>query len=262
MLDKEGQRQLKRLLKLLNKYNSLNYEHSNCSKFYSLQSTSNAFTFTQALVSHALRAGLLDLSTKQISITNTGRAHLKRLLNPDMPFTAQHSDLINATTKIGTKNKAVVKNKSESPLSRLFYRKDKNGESWIGEDEFNAGERFRRDFEKSQLQPKISANWSSTIASKGTSSATDISDFAYDAKIRFNKSLDTLGPELCGVALDVCCFLKGLETIEREKGWPPRSAKLILKTALSILVRHYGIANCNVTNRNRFWGSESYRPSL
>lgn len=68
-----------------------------------------------------------------------------------------------------------------------------------------------------------------------------MADSAIDARERLEKALQVVGPDLAGVLSDVCCFLKGLELVERERRWPPRSAKLMLRTGLDLLTRHYGL---------------------
>jgi hypothetical protein len=59
--------------------------------------------------------------------------------------------------------------------------------------------------------------------------------------------------------VDICCFLKGLEDIERARAWPTRSAKIVLQLALDRLARHYGYAE-KITGRGdapvRTWLAE------
>lgn len=256
--------QLKRLLKLLTKVDTANFTSQSEANSFFIIISKRQFSFKQTILEEACNEGLIKRNKQTLKLSITGKSYLKRLLNPDMPFIAQHADLSKTTIKVENSNQPVLKNDSESTLSRLYSRKDKKGVSWIDHNEYQAGERLRVDFERAQLSPKISAHWGESVAGKKRSdnNANDISDFALDAKARLEKAIDALGPELSGITIDVCCFLKGLESVEREKGWPPRSAKLLLKTALSILVRHYGITTGAQVRMNRFWGAENYRPEL
>jgi hypothetical protein len=92
-------------------------------------------------------------------------------------------------------------------------------------------------------------------------------DDVITAKARVRRALEEVGSDLCGVLIDVCCELKGLEEAEKSQGWPRRAGKVVLQIALNRLARHYGIGMPGSDQRRRprqlrHWGSDDYRPTL
>lgn len=163
-----------------------------------------------------------------------------------------------------------VRNAAESPLAWLYNRRDRDGKSLIGEAEFNAGERLRRDFWFAQMTPNVTQSWS-PISSTGGSGrraphAADQADNVIAAAERVRRALAAVGPELAGILIDVCGHLNGLEEIERRARWPQRSAKIVLTMALTALARHYGLlvdaSAAPGAARLRHWGATGYRPSI
>ena len=47
-----------------------------------------------------------------------------------------------------------------------------------------------------------------------------MTDLMVAARQRLDAALEALGPELGALVIDVCGFLKGLETVEAEHAWP------------------------------------------
>lgn len=156
-------------------------------------------------------------------------------------FRAQHLDL--ATRDLMTESGVtqVLVNDSESPLAWLARRKGRDGRAMIGPDQFIAGERLRADFTRGHMTPRVTSSWTGIGRTKGSGGGSDMTDLIVASRQRVRLALEACGPEFSGILLDVCCFLRGLEDVERERGWPSRSAKVVLQLALDRLARHYGL---------------------
>jgi len=180
-------------------------------------------------------------------------AWLKRALLDGDAFAAQHR-----TTSISADGTAL--NLAESPLSRLAH----GASAFLERHQVEAGERVRSMVERAQLQPRLTMAYSaSRTAGHRQQSATDISDMAADARQSVAEIHRVLPRDCAGVVLDVCGMLKGLQTVERERGWPRRSAKLVLRIGLEQLAQHYGLgpfAIGRTSLRPHRWMAEGARP--
>lgn len=153
----------------------------------------------------------------------------------------------------------VTVNDGESPLAWLARRKGRDGRPMIDGNQFVAGERLRADFTRAHLAPRVTSSWSGLARTPGSGGgAGEMTDLIVASRQRVRNALQACGPEFAGVLMDVCCFLRGLEDVERERGWPPRSAKVVLQLALDRLARHYGLqlAPRRDTARIRTWLAE------
>ena len=158
------------------------------------------------------------------------------------PRRARHLELAEVT--IDTEHGAVAAtvDVAESPLAWLARRKGRDGRAMIEPVQLQAGERLRADFTRAQLMPRITANWDAAVADdRRGASPGHFTETMIAARQRVRHALDAAGPEFSGLLVDVCCFLKGLAQIESERGWPLRSAKVVLQLGLDRLARHYGL---------------------
>lgn len=223
-------------------------------------------------VEHALAKNLVrwenGSAAKHLQLTPEGRAFVRRISPPAgaEPFRAQHSPIAPRALEKG--GASILYNEGESPLAWLARRKDRDGSPFLAPALVQAGERFRRDVTQAQILQRVTANWEAAIAAsrRGADGGAQISDLAIDARRRLSRAFDAVGPELAGLLTDVCGYLKGLETVESERGWPRRSGKVVLKIALERLARHYGLQSeargLNSSRSMRHWGAHDYRPRL
>jgi Domain of unknown function (DUF6456) len=231
--------------------------------------------FPARALDQALAQGLVMQAGSSGShvLCQPGRQWLKRQTAHADPFRSQHqARRIDFAVRQGD---PVMVDDAESPLAWLRRRTDAEGQAILSDAQYQAGERLRSDYTFAQLEPRTTSDWSGLAAVQGRrggggggGASADLRDNVIRAKQRINAALTAVGPELSGILVDVCCHLRGLETVESTAGWPRRSAKIVLLLGLSALARHYGLTAPNSARASgtapviRHWGTSDYRPSL
>jgi hypothetical protein len=213
-------------------------------------------------------ADLVARSGSEIALTDAGYARLARLTAAAEPFLAQHGGVSRTRGGVGDDSGVIrLVHDAESPLAWLARRKAKDGRPLIDAAQFVAGERLREDFTRAGLTPRVTANWIAPVAQdrRAVAAPAAFADAVVAAKARVERALAAVGTEFAGLLLDVCCFLKGLEIVERERGWPRSAARVVLAIALDRLAAHYGIsaeARGPGKGRTRAWRAPDARPTM
>jgi Domain of unknown function (DUF6456) len=162
-------------------------------------------------------------------------------------------------------------NDSESPLARLFLRKDANGKTYIDGPQFLAGEKLRSDFERAHLAQRVTSSYAESGGSGGRhwqmsdNSISKLTDNAIAARQRLHLAFASVGPELSGILYQVCCIASGFEQAERVLALPVRSGKAVLSLALTRLARHYGLIKIHRPSKAdsiAHWAIDDYRPAI
>lgn len=210
--------------------------------------------------------GLARRSGARVVATPEGRARLAREAAGPEGLLAQHRTVERRMVATEDGHEALLVDLDESPLAWLARRKGRDGKPLLAPAEVAAGERLRADFTRAQMSPRITANWEAAVSSGrrgGSVGAMELAETVVAARARVSRALEAVGPELSGALLDVCCFLKGLEEVERDRGWPARGAKLVLGLGLARLARHYGLVAEGVgPGRIVSWGAQGSRPTI
>jgi hypothetical protein len=155
---------------------------------------------------------------------------------------------------------------SESPLARLAAPGSSGSAAFLATHQVEAGERLRRLVERARLQHRVTMSYDPALVKggKGTTKMADLTETAAGARQALDRIAEILPHDCHAVVLDVCGFLKGLQLVESERGWPRRSAKVVLRIGLEQLARHFGIdeaANGAAIGRPRAWIGEGGRPT-
>ena len=151
---------------------------------------------------------------------------------------------------------------ADSPIGWLARRRNSDGKPFLTREEVAAAERLRTDFERSQMAPGITQDWTRFLTSgvqggkRVSAQERDLDGGASAARNRLSDALSALGPGLSDVALRVCCFLEGIEAIETSMHWSRRSGKVVLKIALTRLAAFYHDMSVRNSAAIESWQSE------
>lgn len=261
------------LLSLLARGRHARYNKTTCQLKVSEAHIDRVYRFKPETLQWLQQQGLLLLNADgRVSLAKSAASWMRR--NASVPetrgsFRAQHDSVkqMEITDPAGLSQRVMAVD-PESPLAWLMARKDKSGVPFLNNAHYKAGEKLRQDYGRAALNPQMGMNWSpSSVSNKTTNRATgDANDASLDARDRVNVALSAVGPELAGPLLDVCCNLRSLSDVEKSRGWPARSGKLILKLSLESLARHYGLlreaSGPQFSSGIRHTGTSDYRPSI
>ena len=132
--------------------------------------------------------------------------------------------------------RSVTVNLAESPLGWLLSR------GFVSRVQYDAGERLRSDWERSQLAPKVTMAWDAAPIARGRGGASpgpELSASQLDARRRFDAAVRSAGPGLSDILWRVVCAGEGMRDAETALGWPARAGKLVLAMALDRLAIFY-----------------------
>ena len=131
----------------------------------------------------------------RLRLTASGFAHLRRQeAQQGEGFLAQHRPL--TREELQPRGPAVLRDEAESPLAWLARRKGRDGRALIEPACYEAGERLRRDLTIGALLPRVTANWSASVASgPRANGVADMTDVMISARQRARAALQAVGPD-------------------------------------------------------------------
>ena len=134
--------------------------------------------------------------------------------------------------------RSVTVNLAESPLGWLRAR------GHVSERQYDAGERLRWDWERAQLDPRVTMTWDGAPVARGRGGAgqgPDLNGSQIDARRRFAAAVEAAGPGLSDIMWRIVCAGEGMRQAETALGWPARAGKLVLGLALDRIAEYYRI---------------------
>ncbi|WP_127145619.1 DUF6456 domain-containing protein [Pelagibacterium montanilacus] len=131
-----------------------------------------------------------------------------------------------------------------------------------------AAERIARLYERSRLTPRVTMRYE-PVPGGGRQGrregGSDIPEMAAEARKALARLHGHLPPDCMDVIVDVVGYEKGLGEIEAARGWPRRSAKMVLRIALDQAAIAFGLSGAATgaaSGSVRGWVAPDGRPTL
>jgi hypothetical protein len=229
-------------------------------QFVAIAADGSRVTAGAATVAALQSLGVVEGNGMRCAAGAGARNWLRRAIAEADGFAAQHRQVVRAAS--GT-----LINLAESPLSRLGAAGADGAPPFLAAHQVEAGERVRKLAERAKLQPRVTMSYDAahTAGGKGSGAAAELTGMAAEARRTLSDVIRVLPADCAGVVLDVCGLLKGLQTVEIERGWPRRSAKLVLRIGLEQVAQHFGLSAVAVgrdTRRAHAWLGDGARPTM
>lgn len=209
---------------------------------------------------HMAGAGLLHIAGDSARCRPEARSWLRRqLAEGDTPLADQHRSFVP-----GDADQARV-NSAESPLARLAQR-TAGAEPFLQPHHLDAAVRFQNLFARGHMRQRTTMSYDAVRVDESRPAAERAHEpqgAALDARRELERVRTAMPPDCATALFDICGFEKGLQLVESERGWPRRSAKLVLRIALDHLARYYGlapIAEGREKARRSAWRQDGARP--
>ena len=186
--------------------------------------------------------------------TAESAAWLRRQLSATDGFANQHRELVPGPD--GT-----VRDLGSTPLEKLA----RGGDAFLEDYHLAAGQRVSQWGARAQVRQRITMSYDPAQVGgrRHGADASDISDMAADARKALARLYRDLPRDCAETVIDVCVFEKGLQVIEAERGWPRRSAKLVLRIGLDQLAVQLGLSphvTGQASGQLTAWLDESFQP--
>jgi hypothetical protein len=190
----------------------------------------------------ALSDGVLEEIDGGYALSADGRSRLIRLeQTSDQPFADQHRQPARRMVMEPQGPRPVTASTAPGPLAR--YLKPAGGKPALLQPvHASAAELFVRDYERSALNSRVTADWSAPPGGKHRGAPGDRADAPttrLDAQARVMAALEAVGPGLDQLVFAILIREAGMGQTERDQGWPERAGAAMLKLALDRLAVHY-----------------------